>query len=678
MQAFLSLGLSNGVMATILAAFACVAGRCFRQPAVRHALWLLVLLKLVTPPFVSLPLALPDLAVAEPANLISAASAVPEGPSAVPSEPGATLTAGIAEMPALYRSQEESLISELAVLKTLRDAEAEKALVQPDTALPWSQWAWMSVLALWASGSVLWFGVALYRIRSFQKLLDQGELAPLTLQEQARRIAGRIGLLHCPEVWLIPGRLSPLLWSLGSRQRLVLPTELFSQLQRQQQDTLLAHELAHARRRDHWVRWLELAATGLYWWHPVVWWARHELHQAEEECCDAWVVWTLPAAAKAYARALLQTVDFLDVRPALPPVASGIGHVTLLKRRVDMIVNSRLCPRLPWPASLAAILAGCLVLPIAPQRLTAALMNDDDEKPAQRNPEAKLRELERRMSAIESKLDRILEQRTPRATENEESVRTLKRQAEGMARDAERQKRDAERQVKDAMKQAEKAHAKAMEEVHKRMIIQDNDSSNDGDRKEIRKRVIIKDKPGETSEDGKKEVQKIIINGHEIDLSHLEHLKNLEKHLDEVVHKSFNPERMEKLQIQIQDAVKQGMNPERLEKLQKQIEENVHRSINPERLESLAKQIEATVNKSVQAEQRGRDRAPGAPGAAGRGPSAGVGAGVSVGAGRSLSGPRPDLEKRLDKLEEKMDRLLQAVERNQQRSNRRSSDKEEN
>ena len=114
-----------------------------------------------------------------------------------------------------------------------------------------------------------------------------------------------------------------------------------------------------------------------------------------------------------------------------------------------MIVNSRLCPRLPWPASLAAILAGCLVLPIAPQRLTAALMNDGDEKPAQRNPEAKLRELERRMSAIESKLDRILEQRAPRAAENEESARQLKRQAESMARDAERQKRDAERQVKE-------------------------------------------------------------------------------------------------------------------------------------------------------------------------------------------------------------------------------------
>ena len=50
---------------------------------------------------------------------------------------------------------------------------------------------------------------------------------------------------------------------------------------------------------------------------------------AEEDCCDAWVVWALPASARAYALALVETVDFLaDARPALPALASGFGHVT--------------------------------------------------------------------------------------------------------------------------------------------------------------------------------------------------------------------------------------------------------------------------------------------------------------------------------------------------------------
>jgi bla regulator protein blaR1 len=48
--ALLYLGLSNAVWAIVLAFFAVVGARLWRRrPAVVHALWLLVLLKLVTP-----------------------------------------------------------------------------------------------------------------------------------------------------------------------------------------------------------------------------------------------------------------------------------------------------------------------------------------------------------------------------------------------------------------------------------------------------------------------------------------------------------------------------------------------------------------------------------------------------------------------------------------------------
>src|SRR5690349_20391088 len=50
----LQLGLSNAVMAGALAVLAALASRLIRRPAVVHSLWLLVLLKLVTPPFVAM------------------------------------------------------------------------------------------------------------------------------------------------------------------------------------------------------------------------------------------------------------------------------------------------------------------------------------------------------------------------------------------------------------------------------------------------------------------------------------------------------------------------------------------------------------------------------------------------------------------------------------------------
>src|SRR5262245_8205801 len=56
MPSLLEIGLANAVCAGLLALLALAAGRVCRRPAVMHGLWLLVLVKLVTPPLFSLPL----------------------------------------------------------------------------------------------------------------------------------------------------------------------------------------------------------------------------------------------------------------------------------------------------------------------------------------------------------------------------------------------------------------------------------------------------------------------------------------------------------------------------------------------------------------------------------------------------------------------------------------------
>src|SRR5207248_6837290 len=182
-----------------------------------------------------------------------------------------------------------------------------------------------------------------------------------------RELAQRVGLAWRPKVWFVPGRVSPMLWALAGSPRMLLPAGLWSQLPGAQQDTLLAHELAHLRRRDHWVRWLELAAVALYWWHPLAWWAQRELQEAEEECCDAWVIAVLPEVADAYAEALLQTVAYLSHAGAVVPVgASGAGRVHLLKRRLIMILNGT-APKALSPAGRWVVLGvGAVLLPLWP------------------------------------------------------------------------------------------------------------------------------------------------------------------------------------------------------------------------------------------------------------------------------------------------------------------------
>ena len=105
--------------------------------------------------------------------------------------------------------------------------------------------------------------------------------------------------------------------------------------------------------------------TALFWWHPLVWWMRVPLREAEEQCCDAWVVWALPDAVRAYAETLLDTLEFLQTsgRPD-PLLASGLGKVPLLRRRLTMIMtgSSRRSPGLP--GKLALLLVAGIMLPV--------------------------------------------------------------------------------------------------------------------------------------------------------------------------------------------------------------------------------------------------------------------------------------------------------------------------
>jgi hypothetical protein len=103
------------------------------------------------------------------------------------------------------------------------------------------------------------------------------------------------------------------------------------------------------------------------------------LHQAEEACCDAWVVWLLPQRARDYARALLETIDFLTPAPDAPLLSSGFGRASTLKRRFDMILRQHASHRLSWPARIGVAAAGLLVLPWS---LTTLAADDPTTPPA--------------------------------------------------------------------------------------------------------------------------------------------------------------------------------------------------------------------------------------------------------------------------------------------------------
>ncbi len=357
MDFLLSAAFDNAVVVSLLAVLVLPVDRLSRRPVLAHRLWMLLLIKLVTPPLVSVRFFLPE--IARPA------SPVPLPESRLDSTtPGRQGGAGIRVVAgtAADASQASGDLSSLAPRLAVRAASITSgAAVQLSL-------GWSSILAsLWLASSGIILASNIVRIVRVRGRLAAAPPAPTVVQELAEEMALRLGLRQCPRVWLVPRAIAPALWAVGRQPRLLIPAELWERLADDQRAALLAHELAHWKRRDHWVRLLELLATALYWWFPVLWWIRRSLHEAEEQCSDAWVIWALPGSERAYARTLLDTVDFLaEERPALPLASSGVASVATLKLRIGRIMKGVAPRRLSGTGTVAVVGLAVGLYPLVP------------------------------------------------------------------------------------------------------------------------------------------------------------------------------------------------------------------------------------------------------------------------------------------------------------------------
>ncbi len=201
---------------------------------------------------------------------------------------------------------------------------------------------------LWLAGALLVLAVYLARLVSSWGAIRNAVPAPDSVNDLVRSMAGRIGLSRVPQTWMTDAAVGPMI-RCGRPATLVLPLRLWSQLDRKGRQAVVCHELAHLRRRDHWVRRFELLVAVVYWWHPVVWWVRRQLHQEAELSCDAWVTWIMPGQRRSYAEALLQTKQYVGTANQTRHVgAIGIlsGRASQLARRITMVMTGTDRPRL--------------------------------------------------------------------------------------------------------------------------------------------------------------------------------------------------------------------------------------------------------------------------------------------------------------------------------------------
>jgi beta-lactamase regulating signal transducer with metallopeptidase domain len=295
---------SNVVLASLVALTAWFVQRRLRMNAVARILWLLALVKLVTPPLVIVQLG--SLACA------------------------------------------------------LGTCHCGRALTQSfvrDT-LPWA------LLAAWSTGAVAALWLTCRRWHQFRGVIAHAIPAPPEWQSLAARLGAKLSIRRPPEILAAPARLPPLVVAGWRRSRLLLPTALLNQLNLSQREALLLHELSHIKRGDHLVRILEVVVGVIFWWLPTIRWIGRQLRACEEACCDAAVVTHLPQARREYASLLLDVIDFANPLPqqAVPP-ATAMSATDGLEQRLRAIVGTTQRTGRAWPAAALAVGLACAILP---------------------------------------------------------------------------------------------------------------------------------------------------------------------------------------------------------------------------------------------------------------------------------------------------------------------------
>lgn len=355
--------ISNAITASFLALIACSVGLLLpRKPGLIHACWLLVLLKLITPPIYVFSFSTTR------ANEVAFESIVPATPTPLSTNDRVSGTSlkladTTQKVDSIATDDLSTLEEDLALFAPHLEANPfpssdviaaapAVSLKEPTLTKPvppfydaWLAWwmihvddalyfAQLSALGI----SVLLLFTTMLRIIRFENMLQLAQPAPESVQLLTKQLATLLQLQQMPRVVVVQGKVGPLLWQRWNQPAIVLPGGLLQELSASELQTVLAHELTHYRRGDPFWRYLELAVLTCYWWLPTAWWASRRLRQAEEECCDAGVVAVLPDGVTSYATALVRSLSFVtEPSSPCPALSSGLGPVTLLKRRLAML-----------------------------------------------------------------------------------------------------------------------------------------------------------------------------------------------------------------------------------------------------------------------------------------------------------------------------------------------------
>lgn len=353
-EIMLKAGVQVALVALLVFLFLALTQRFLSSP-LRYALLLVVLIKFIVPPDMNLS-----------TGLFTRLSDIPNTPiNSTPAPLIQSLPVSVTESSRDTDPKQPSPSTE----NTPQQAAAQPVTTlakthvspTPEKAFRWS-WLWFS---LYLCGTGLFVVLLISRYRGVRHIVLNS-----TLQQdgflfaEVARIAELLRMKSAPELRISDETDAP--FAMGVfHPVIVLPRLIAEQLESDQLTIVIAHELAHIRRRDLWIGWLETLVSLIWWFHPALWWLRKSLRQTREDCCDDLLLANQLAEPERYCETLIEAANRQTARLHEPLVLGFVHREHPAARRIRRLMNGSLfrASRLRYPALFFALIVALVMLP---------------------------------------------------------------------------------------------------------------------------------------------------------------------------------------------------------------------------------------------------------------------------------------------------------------------------
>ena len=231
---------------------------------------------------------------------------------------------------------------------------------------------WVVVLfGLWSLGGVSSIVLVLRQHWLAKRLIENG--TPFVGREflgQYRTLCRSMGLVKPPRVATSNDLVSPMLIGIW-KPTILLPNIVVETCRQNELKLIVAHELAHFRRRDLFWNWLPAFVRSCFFFHPLVWLTQSRYSLDQEIACDSQALRVTLAREKEYGNLLVKVSSTLPADRSPIPATVGVASSfkTLKQRILEMSRFRNQSSRMRKLASISLLAFGLFA--VAPISLVA-------------------------------------------------------------------------------------------------------------------------------------------------------------------------------------------------------------------------------------------------------------------------------------------------------------------